>query len=93
MKFLGLIWSSMKRKKLRSVLTLLSVFVAFLLFGILCILKESLTGGVSATAGADARRAAASDRQAARRRSGLRNGAAERTAERGGLATITLRIL
>ncbi|MDB6132050.1 MAG: hypothetical protein JWM59_293 [Verrucomicrobiales bacterium] len=49
MKFLSLIWSSMKRKKLRSVLTLLSIFVAFLLFGILCILKESLTGGVSAT--------------------------------------------
>ncbi|RYD34756.1 MAG: ABC transporter permease [Verrucomicrobiaceae bacterium] len=49
MKYLGLIWSTLKRKKLRSVLTLLSIFVAFLLFGILCIFKESLTGGVSAT--------------------------------------------
>lgn len=48
MKFLGLIWSSLGRKKLRTSLTLLSVFVAFLLFGILSILKESLTGGVSA---------------------------------------------
>lgn len=49
MKFLGLIWSTLKRKKLRTALTLLSVFVAFLLFGLLSILKESLTGGVSAT--------------------------------------------
>lgn len=52
MKFLALVWSNLKRKKLRTVLTLLSIFVAFLLFGLLCTLKESFTGGV-ALAGAD----------------------------------------
>ena len=52
MKFLYLIWSNLKRKKLRTSLTLLSIFVAFLLFGLLCALKEAFTGGVAA-AGAD----------------------------------------
>ncbi|MES2705265.1 MAG: FtsX-like permease family protein [Verrucomicrobiota bacterium] len=49
MKFFSLIWSNLKRKKLRTTLTLLSIFVAFLLFGILCALKMALIGGVSAT--------------------------------------------
>lgn len=52
MKYLGLVFSNLKRKKLRTSLTLLSIFVAFLLFGVLCTLKEALTGGVS-MAGAD----------------------------------------
>src|SRR2546430_16778106 len=52
MKFLYLVWSNLKRKKLRTSLTLLSIFVAFLLFGLLCTIKEAFTGGVSA-AGAD----------------------------------------
>jgi putative ABC transport system permease protein len=52
MKFLSLVWSNLKRKKLRTWLTLLAVFLAFTLFGILCILKEAFTGGV-AMAGAD----------------------------------------
>lgn len=52
MKFLSLISSSLKRKKLRTALTLLSIFVAFLLFGLLCIIKEAFTGGI-ALAGAD----------------------------------------
>ena len=52
MKFLSLIWSNLKRKKLRTALTLLSIFVAFLLFGLLCTIKESFTGGVT-MAGAD----------------------------------------
>ncbi|HRK33064.1 MAG TPA: FtsX-like permease family protein [Candidatus Hydrogenedentes bacterium] len=52
MKFLGIIWGNLKRKKLRTSLTLLSVFVAFLLFGLLCTIKESFTAGV-AVAGAD----------------------------------------
>jgi putative ABC transport system permease protein len=52
MKFLPLIWRNLMRKKLRTILTLLSVFVAFLLFGILCIIKEAFTAGVS-MAGAD----------------------------------------
>src|SRR5690349_12376984 len=52
MKFLALIWSNLQRKKLRTALTLLSIFVAFLLFGLLCALKEAFTGGI-ALAGAD----------------------------------------
>ncbi len=52
MKFLPLIWRNLMRKKLRTILTVLSIFVAFFLFGILSILKEALTGGVS-MAGAD----------------------------------------
>jgi putative ABC transport system permease protein len=52
MKFLFLVWSNLLRKKLRTSLTLLSVFVAFLLFGILCIIYEAFNAGVS-MAGAD----------------------------------------
>jgi len=52
MKFASLIWSNLKRKKLRTILTLLSIFVAFLLFGFLLAIKEAFTGGVS-MAGAD----------------------------------------
>ena len=52
MKFLGLVWSNLKRKKLRTALTLLSIFVAFLLFGFLCAIKEAFVAGVS-MAGAD----------------------------------------
>src|SRR5206468_12286951 len=51
-KFFYLVWSNLKRKKLRTALTLLSILVAFLLFGLLCTIKEAFTGGVSA-AGAD----------------------------------------
>lgn len=47
MKFLGLVWSNLKRKKLRTSFTLLSIFIAFFLFGILCTIKESFTGGVT----------------------------------------------
>ena len=52
MKFLHLIWSNLKRKKLRTSLTLLSVLVAFVLFGFLASIKQALTGGVQ-MAGAD----------------------------------------
>jgi putative ABC transport system permease protein len=52
MKFLGLVWSNLKRKKLRTSLTLLSIFIAFLLYGLLCTIKESFTAGVT-LAGAD----------------------------------------
>src|SRR5262245_19759801 len=47
MKFFHLIWSSLKRKKLRTVLTILSIVVAFVLFGLLASIKQALTGGVS----------------------------------------------
>lgn len=52
MKFLALVFSNLKRKKLRTILTLLSIFVAFLLFGFLCALKSAFLGGVD-MAGAD----------------------------------------
>jgi putative ABC transport system permease protein len=52
MKFLSLIWSNLKRRKTRTALTLLSIFVAFVLYGLLCTLKEAFTGQI-ALAGAD----------------------------------------
>lgn len=42
-----LVWSNLKRKKLRSGLTLLSIVVAFILFGFLSAIKQALTGGVT----------------------------------------------
>jgi putative ABC transport system permease protein len=47
MKFFPLIWSNLKRKKLRTSLTILSIVVAFILFGLLSAIKQALTGGVS----------------------------------------------
>jgi putative ABC transport system permease protein len=47
MKFLHLIWSNLKRKKLRTILTVLSILVAFVLFGFLSAIKQALNGGVS----------------------------------------------
>jgi putative ABC transport system permease protein len=46
MKYFHLIWSNLKRKKLRTLLTVLSVLVAFVLFGFLSSIKQALTGGV-----------------------------------------------
>lgn len=46
MKFLPVIWSNLRRKKLRTSLTLLSVVVAFVLFGLLCAIQQALVGGV-----------------------------------------------
>src|SRR5438034_9792174 len=46
MKFLPLILSNLKRKKARTLLTLLSILVAFILFGFLSALKQALVGGV-----------------------------------------------
>ena len=47
MKFLSLVWSNLKRRKLRTSLTLLSVLVAFILFALLSALKLALAGGVN----------------------------------------------
>jgi putative ABC transport system permease protein len=47
MKFLYLVWSNLKRRKLRTALTLLSILVAFVLFGLLSALKLALGGGVN----------------------------------------------
>jgi putative ABC transport system permease protein len=47
MKFFPLIWCNLKRKKLRTLLTVLSILVAFVLFGLLSAIKQALVGGVS----------------------------------------------
>ena len=52
MKYLFLVWSNLKRKKLRTTLTLLSLVVAFLLFGYLAAIKQAFTQGVE-VAGVD----------------------------------------
>lgn len=52
MKFIFLVFASLKRKKLRTLLTGLSIFVAFLLFGALCAIKDAFLAGVN-MAGAD----------------------------------------
>jgi len=52
MKYLYLVWSNLKRKKLRTVLTILSILVAFLLFGLLGAIRQSFSQGVD-VAGAD----------------------------------------
>jgi putative ABC transport system permease protein len=52
MKYLPLLWSNLQRKRLRTWLTLASIVVAFLLFGVLQTMKAALTGGAE-LAGAD----------------------------------------
>jgi len=47
MRFAHLVWCNLKRKKLRTSLTLLSILVAFILFGFLMAIKQALAGGVS----------------------------------------------
>jgi len=44
-KYLPLLWSNLERKRLRTWLTLASIVVAFLLFGILQTMRMALTGG------------------------------------------------
>lgn len=44
-KYLPLLWSNLQRKRLRTWLTLASIVVAFLLFGILQTMRAALTGG------------------------------------------------
>jgi putative ABC transport system permease protein len=52
MKFLSLVWSNLKRKKLRTSLTLLSILVAFLLYGYLSAIRQAFNAGID-VAGAD----------------------------------------
>jgi len=47
MRFMHLIWGNLRRKKTRTLLTLLSIVVAFVLFGFLSAIKQALTGGVT----------------------------------------------
>ena len=46
MKFIPLLWSSLWRKKFRTTFTLLSIFVAFVLFGLLMTIRTAFTFGV-----------------------------------------------
>jgi putative ABC transport system permease protein len=46
MKFLPLIWKNVWRKKFRTTFTLLSIFIAFLLFGILMTIRTAFSLGV-----------------------------------------------
>ncbi len=52
MKYLYLIFSSLKRKKMRTGLTILSIMVAFVLFGYLTAIRQAFEAGVE-VAGAD----------------------------------------
>ena len=52
MKYFYLIFSNLKRKKLRTGLTILSIIVAFLLFGYLSAIRQAFNAGVE-VAGAD----------------------------------------
>lgn len=46
MKFLPLVWKNIWRRKFRTTFTLLSIFIAFLLFGILMTIRNSFAFGV-----------------------------------------------
>lgn len=52
MKFLGLVLSNLRRKRLRTALTILSILVAFVLFGYLAAIRVALSQGID-VAGAD----------------------------------------
>jgi putative ABC transport system permease protein len=52
MKFLGLVWKNLGRRKVRTTFTALSIVVAFLLFGILSAIRLAFGAGVDVT-GAD----------------------------------------
>jgi putative ABC transport system permease protein len=52
MKFLRLVWSNLKWKKIRTLLTIASIFVAFVLFGYLAAIRQAFSAGID-VAGAD----------------------------------------
>ncbi len=47
MKYLHLIWSNLKRHKLRTALTIATIFIAFLLFGYLSAIEKAINVGVT----------------------------------------------
>jgi len=47
MKYLSLIWHNMWRRKVRTTFTLASIFIAFLLFGLLMTIRETFSLGVN----------------------------------------------
>jgi putative ABC transport system permease protein len=52
MKYLPLIWRNLTRRKIRTIFTTLSIFIAFLLFGVLMAIKAAFGMGID-VAGAD----------------------------------------
>ena len=52
MKHFHLVWSNLKHKKIRTTLTFLSIFIAFVLYGYMASVKQALSFGVE-VAGAD----------------------------------------
>ena len=52
MKFFHLIWRNLLRRKIRTILTIASIFIAFLLFGVLMAIRTAFSMGVD-IAGAD----------------------------------------
>jgi putative ABC transport system permease protein len=52
MKYWNLVWSAMRRKRLRTIFTLLSIVVAFVLYGYLAAIDQAFSMGVD-VAGAD----------------------------------------
>jgi putative ABC transport system permease protein len=49
MKYFMLIWAGLWRKKTRTILTMLSIVVAFLLFGLLQGINQGIKAGLSDT--------------------------------------------
>src|SRR5690348_5168124 len=85
MKYLPLIWANLMRRKVRTLFTLLSVFIAFMLFAILGAVNQAFTGGVEL---------AGADRLTVMNKVGLINsmpiGYADRIASVPGVAAVTL---
>ena len=52
MKFIPLIWRNLMRRKIRTAMTIGSIFIAFLLFGVLMAIRAAFSMGVD-IAGAD----------------------------------------
>ena len=52
MKFLPLVWRNLLRRKVRTIFTVLSIFTAFVLFGVLMALRAAFSMGIE-LAGAD----------------------------------------
>jgi putative ABC transport system permease protein len=52
MKYLPLVWSNLKRRKARTIFTLLAILMAFVLYGYLSAINQAFKGGVDVT-GAD----------------------------------------
>ena len=52
MKFLPLVWRNLLRRKVRTIFTILSIFIAFVLFGVLMAIRAAFSMGVD-MAGAD----------------------------------------